>query len=137
MVKYLLFTFSFQAFQRSRKARSLDLYMVKIFGMAGICDTLFIIKHVKMMELKFVAHCPYLGFEKQVVTLIQGFKSCLVLYVSLLRNWKDNICKIFWLWRIHFNEDAHKVVVTEHREIFVFCFGINIVSIPAHNVILV
>ena len=60
--------------------------MVKIFGMASISDTLFIIKHMQMMEFELIAHGPYLSSEKQMVALIQGIKSGFVLYVTFLRN---------------------------------------------------
>lgn len=60
--------------------------MVKIFGMASISDTLFVIEHMQVMEFEFISHGPYLGFEKQVITLIQRIQSGFVLYVTFLRN---------------------------------------------------
>ena len=60
--------------------------MVKIFGMASISDTLFVVEHMQVMKFELIAHGPYLCFENQVVSLVQSIKSGFVLYVTFLRN---------------------------------------------------
>ena len=109
--------------------------MVQIFCMPCIFKSRRSIHQMQMMKLKFISHGFYLGAELEVITFDHAIDGFLVVLVPILADWKHDICEVVWLTRVHFDQNAHEVVISKNALFASLELGVDVVAIPLDDII--
>ena len=118
----------------------MNFNVFEVLGVTGILDGLDLrvaVQQMQVVQFELVTHLFYFALEDEVITFKQVVQDLFVIFVAVLWDRKYDISEIFRLTGIHFDENTHEKLVSEHAEWFIFFLCVYVIAVPLNNIILI
>jgi len=90
-----------------------------------------------MVKSEFISKGFDLGLKYDVVSFLKPLQYFFIILVPLLTYRNRHVWKLFWLTRLHFDQECHEMIVSKNAKFTGFRFCINVVAIPLNYIILI